>query len=574
MADKEVNIFIRAKDEASSAIKSMTDRIIFALNPIELLQKGFELLKDAVSESVGAAIEQQNVLTQMSAALKSTGNAVGLTKNEIVEYAETLSKSTGIADEVIESGQNMLLTFTNVRGEGFKKATEAILDMDYAMTKGNVTSESLRQTTIQVGKALQDPINGMTALHRVGVEFTEQQKEQIKTLQISGDTVGAQNIILKELQKEFGNSAKAGAETFGGSLKKLNVNIDETAESIGTSLLPGLKSVVDGANNAFKAFSNLPSPLKTIISVAGMVTAGLAALSGGLYAARLAIGAFRIAIVALAGSTGIGALILALGVVVGSIVALRDHFDKTSGSLEKFKKTVGGMNTDQLNSELEKTKKKLSEINDKLNEMNKTTMGRVNLEKDALLKQQADLKEHVKIISGTISDRAKQEESARKARVASEAAANSSVEKSSKSALENLRAQMDLHLSEISKKRKVNTQDEINELQKILASDKLTSEERIQVRTDLNNAIGKKRDEDTQAEKKANNDRIEAAKKYFEGHQQELKENAEQEDAARKEEEDKEKEHLKKMSDYGKQFVTDWRGAMKGMLDDAFSAPG
>lgn len=78
------------------------------------------------------------------------------------------------------------------------------LDMATAMNGGlKPSAEQLSNQAIQLGKALNDPIIGMGALRKVGVAFTEAQKEQIKTLQESGDLMGAQKIILNELGNEF-----------------------------------------------------------------------------------------------------------------------------------------------------------------------------------------------------------------------------------------------------------------------------------------------------------------------------------------------------------------------------------
>jgi hypothetical protein len=54
-----------------------------------------------------------------------------------------------------------------------------------------------------LGKALNDPIKGVTALQRVGVSFTKGQKDQIKSLEESGHHMQAQKVILRELNKEF-----------------------------------------------------------------------------------------------------------------------------------------------------------------------------------------------------------------------------------------------------------------------------------------------------------------------------------------------------------------------------------
>jgi hypothetical protein len=105
----------------------------------------------------------------------------------------------------------MLLTFTRIRnevGKGndiFNQATQTVTDMSAAL------GTDMKKQAIQVGKALNDPIKGISALQRVGVSFTASQKEQIKALVESGDIMGAQKIILKELATEFGGAAAAAA---------------------------------------------------------------------------------------------------------------------------------------------------------------------------------------------------------------------------------------------------------------------------------------------------------------------------------------------------------------------------
>jgi hypothetical protein len=111
-------------------------------------------------------------------------------------------------DAVLQSTKGV--AFTNVRnevGEGndiFSQATETLLDMSVAL------GTEPKQAAIQLGKALNDPIRGITALRRVGVSFTEQQEKQIEKMVESGRTLDAQRVIIQELNKEFGGSAKAG----------------------------------------------------------------------------------------------------------------------------------------------------------------------------------------------------------------------------------------------------------------------------------------------------------------------------------------------------------------------------
>lgn len=196
------------------------------------------LAKGAVSVN-GAFEESQKVAAQTAAVIKSTGGAARVSADEVAELSGAISKKTAIDDEAIQSGANMLLTFKNVRNEAgagndvFSQATRTLTDMSTALGTDASTS------AIQLGKALNDPMKGITALSRVGVTFTDQQKEQIETLVESGRTMDAQKIILRELNSEFGGSAEAQATASG----RMKVSLGNLAESAGSVVAPALAKV-------------------------------------------------------------------------------------------------------------------------------------------------------------------------------------------------------------------------------------------------------------------------------------------------------------------------------------------
>jgi hypothetical protein len=108
------------------------------------------------------------------------------------------------------------------------------------MNNGAIPSaEKLKQTSIQVGKALNDPIKGVTALRRVGVQLTDGQQKLIEKMVKSGDVIGAQKVVLKELNKEFGGSAQAAGKTLPGQLSILNESYKNLAATAAKALLPG-----------------------------------------------------------------------------------------------------------------------------------------------------------------------------------------------------------------------------------------------------------------------------------------------------------------------------------------------
>jgi hypothetical protein len=184
--------------------------------------------------AVKEAMEAETIMAQLDAVIASTGGAAGLSAQQISDMATKLSTMTRYEDDAIMVGQNLLLTFTNIGKDIFPLATEAMLDMSTAM------GQDLSTTAIQLGKALNAPLTGMTALQRVGVTFTEEQKTLIKTLVDTGDVMGAQKIILAELTKEFGGSAVAAGQTLAGQMDILRNSLSNVAEEAGTALIPVL----------------------------------------------------------------------------------------------------------------------------------------------------------------------------------------------------------------------------------------------------------------------------------------------------------------------------------------------
>jgi Peptidase M15/Prophage tail length tape measure protein len=201
----------------------------------------------AIVKSAEAAEEANKVHAQTGAVLKSTGHAAGVSQKQVENLAESIMRKTGIDDEAILTGQNLLLTFKNIKNEAgagnnvFDQATHAMVDMSAAM--GNDASSS----AIQLGKALNDPIKGISALSKVGVSFSDQQKEQIEQWVESGETLRAQKAILKELNSEFGGSAVAQAT----AMEKIKTSIGNVEESVGNVFLPIIDQAATKLNREF-----------------------------------------------------------------------------------------------------------------------------------------------------------------------------------------------------------------------------------------------------------------------------------------------------------------------------------
>ncbi|HKY89368.1 MAG TPA: hypothetical protein VJ141_05265 [Candidatus Limnocylindrales bacterium] len=189
--------------------------------------------------------ELERVTNATEGVIKSTGSAAGVTAKQVRDLAQSLEGITTADDKVIQSGENLLLTFTNIGKEVFPQATKAMVDLGIAMAQGDVESADFKSSAIQLGKALNDPIKGITALTRVGVSFTEEQKKQIKTLVESGKTMEAQKIILAELEREFGEAGKAAGKGFGADIRRVKDAIEDAQQALATGFLPLIRKVAD-----------------------------------------------------------------------------------------------------------------------------------------------------------------------------------------------------------------------------------------------------------------------------------------------------------------------------------------
>jgi hypothetical protein len=201
--------------------------------------------------SINAAMEEEVVGAQTAALIKATGGAAGLSADQVGELATALSEVTRYDDEVVQSGENILLTFTNIGEEAFPRATEAALDI--ATTFGiDVVS-----ATRLLGKALQDPAEGMGALERVTGKLDQATKDQIQTMMDAGDVYGAQSLLLETLEGRIGGTARAAGETMAGTIDRIKNKVENLSEAIGKPFLDALAPALDKVFPILEKFGTL-----------------------------------------------------------------------------------------------------------------------------------------------------------------------------------------------------------------------------------------------------------------------------------------------------------------------------
>lgn len=331
----------------------------------DMAQKGLAMLKASLSEVVADAQAYERGLAKVNAIIESTGGVAGVTTEHIREQSAALEELAAVDENLITQAQGVLLTMTNVRnvmGEGnqiFDRATKAALDLSTVM------EGDLQGATVLLGKALQDPIKGMSRLSRVGIDLSGAQETLIKKLMESGDVLGAQKVILEAVEERYGGAAAAAGDTFAGAVARAKDKASDFARDLVLNMQPILlkigKTLGDLINKYIKPFIKFLADNKEAIlamaTAVGVAVAGLIIYRTVLATVKTAQTLYTVAttlmkgqqLASIASTNGLAASMLRLnaimranpiGVIVTAVTLLVGGFVMLWNKSEAFRKAV------------------------------------------------------------------------------------------------------------------------------------------------------------------------------------------------------------------------------------------
>ena len=215
--------------------------------------------------SVKAFDTQQKAIAQVEAGLNSTGQAAGFTSQQLQKMASDLQGKTLFGDEVIlKDATAQLLTFTNIAGEQFERTQIAALNLATRL------DGDLKSASIQLGKALNNPVTNLSALKRSGIEFSDAQIETIKSLAQTNRLAEAQTIILDELEKQYGGAAEAARLAGLGPFQALQMVLSDLSEEFGAIIMENLEPFRAKVEQITTFLQNLTDEQRrTLVSFAG-----------------------------------------------------------------------------------------------------------------------------------------------------------------------------------------------------------------------------------------------------------------------------------------------------------------
>jgi len=178
------------------------------------------ILGVAFAKFVRAANAAERSSLKLQAIIKATGGAAQLSSRDIEIFAESVAKNTLASVQGARQAAGVLLTFKSITGQTFKDALTISQDL------AEVGFGSINTAALQLGKALEEPEIGLSALRRVGVSFSKDQKDLIKVLALTGEKAKAQDIILKALKEQVGGAGEGAAGGLAGAFDTLGENLN------------------------------------------------------------------------------------------------------------------------------------------------------------------------------------------------------------------------------------------------------------------------------------------------------------------------------------------------------------
>ncbi len=245
--DKETTAQLKS---LSTGFQQMTG---FSLGSVSALAAVGTAMRFVVQQ----AMESEQAETRLNAVLRATEGQSGMTMESLDRLATSVSNLSGIDDENVQSAESVLLTYRSLNEDIFPRTMNLAADMSA------VFGTDLTTAVRTLGKALDSPTTGLTALRRMGVTFPQEQQTTIRTLVEENRLFEAQTYILDSLEGRIGGVAEAMGNTAQGQINKFKTEIGNLAEEIGGPLVSALGNALGLLNNVIQYDSRIQNTLAT-----------------------------------------------------------------------------------------------------------------------------------------------------------------------------------------------------------------------------------------------------------------------------------------------------------------------
>ena len=359
--DMTTALTINAKVNGQQQIQGLTKSFGQATTSANGLQRAFNGLKTAGSSvvgilgSIGAGAALQGFITAGIEAERSGRRIANLAgplgeTSQLMKFAEQAAKTYGISQVSATNAVADLYARLRPTGTSLQNIQSAFLGVNNAAAAMGLTASETDNVMLQLSQALgSGKLQGdefrsvMEQLPSIGQAVASVLKVNVADLKsLSSEGKITSEVLLRAL-----NELSTNTPPPPDAYKQFQAALADLSVTIGQKLLPTLKPLVEFANQALKAFSQLPAPLQKIVVAIGAIAGVFVLLAPAIGTIGAIVSAIVIFVGALTGSGGLLAALaavftgpvgwVALLVAAGvAIYAFRDKVGEALGAIGKF----------------------------------------------------------------------------------------------------------------------------------------------------------------------------------------------------------------------------------------------
>lgn len=250
----------KAAVSATGNIQRMGVALRTALGPLAAIAAAMSFF----GKSIAVASDREADINALADSLGRMG-ATSKDLKLLQKQADKFGNTTLFNQEDFTKAAKNLTSFTDIAIKDYDRIIKVSADI------GTKVGGGVKEASLQLAKALNAPSQNLSALSRAGIQFSESQKAVIKALEKTGKKAEAQQMILEELEKQYGGASEAAAKGFAGSLDTLGEQFRDYQENVGRIAQDVLKPFVDGLAGLFGVAKEIQPAFSAMLEGLGKI---------------------------------------------------------------------------------------------------------------------------------------------------------------------------------------------------------------------------------------------------------------------------------------------------------------
>lgn len=243
-ANKSSAALLSTQGKSNTSLKSLSGSLAGTITQYVTLGIAIRQVASFMAKANAAAEEENIGFARLQSVLEATGRAAEISSRQIDAMADKLELYSNADKQAVMDTAASLAIMENVPTSLFEQLFETANDLY------QVVGSDIGSAILTLGRAMEEPLEGLTRLRRQGIFVTDEMQNQIAELIEQNRLYDAQKLLLDDIQKRVKGTADEIAAAAG--TQSLAIAIDRYYGSVGQLINdkanPITKTAADSVN--------------------------------------------------------------------------------------------------------------------------------------------------------------------------------------------------------------------------------------------------------------------------------------------------------------------------------------